>query len=102
MTPVKLVYTCRAEDDIDLIFDYIAENSAGNALNYVDRMQSAIENLIIFPYMGVSCKAKGIDRDCRILIFENFLIFYHFNENNNEITILRILHGLRKYQDLLK
>ena len=102
MTPVKLVYTCRAEDDMDSIFDYIAENSAGNALNYVDRMQAVIENLIIFPYMGVSCKAKGIDRDCKILIFENYLIFYQVNENNNEITILRILHGSRKYQDLLK
>lgn len=52
--------------------------------------------------MGVSCRSKGIDRDCRILIFENFLIFYQVNEADNEITILRILHGSRKYKDLLK
>ena len=102
MKSVELVYTCKAEDDLDSIFDYIAENSAENALNYINRVQSAIENLLTSPYMGVSCRSKGIDRDCRILIFENFLIFYQVNEADNEITILRILHGSRKYQDLLK
>ena len=65
-------------------------------------MRSAIENLIMSPYIGVNCKAKGIDRDCRILIFENYLIFYQIDEDDNEITILRILHGSKKYQDLLK
>ena len=102
MNPAELVYTCEAEDDLNSIFDYIAKHSAVNALNYIDRMQLAIENLLTSPYMGVSCKAKGIDRDCRILIFEKFLIFYQIDENGNEITILRILHGSRKYQDLLK
>lgn len=71
-------------------------------MNYIDKMQSAIENLVTSPYMGVSCKTKGIDRDCRILIFENYLIFYQVDEADNEIVILRILHGSRKYQDLLK
>ncbi len=102
MAPVKLIYTCNAEDDLDSIFGYIAENSAMNALNYIDRMQSAIENLTTSPYMGVSCKAKGIERDCRIFIFENYLVFYHVDEDDNEITILRILHASRKYQELLR
>jgi toxin ParE1/3/4 len=102
MVPVKLVYTCKAEEDLDSIFSYIAENSPLNALGYIDRMQSAIENLVASPYMGISCKAKGINRDCRILIFEKYLIFYQINDDDNEITILRILHGSRKYQDLLK
>ncbi|RLC11883.1 MAG: hypothetical protein DRI57_18330 [Deltaproteobacteria bacterium] len=57
---------------------------------------------VISPYMGVSCRAKGIDRDCRILIFENYLIFYEVDEADKEILILRILHGSRKYQELLK
>ena len=102
MPPVKLVYTCKAEDDLDSIFAYIAEDSPTNAFNYIDKMQSAIENLIISPCMGVSCKAKGIDRDCRLLIFEKYLIFYQLDEDDSEITILRILHGSKKYQDLLK
>ena len=100
MNPVKLVYTNKAEDDLDSIFDYIAVGM--NALNYIDKIQSAIENLITFPYTGVNCKAKGINRDCRILIFENYLIFYQIDEANNEIKILRILHGSRKYHDLFR
>ena len=101
MAPLKLAYTRKAEEDLDSIFHYIAENSPLNASVYIDRMQSAIENLITSPYMGVSCKAKGINRDCRILIFEKYLIFYHVDEDDKEITILRILHGSRQYQDLL-
>lgn len=102
MLPVKLVYTCKAEEDLDSIFAYIAENNPANALNYIEKMRSAIENLIISPHMGVSCKAKGINRDCRILIFEKYLIFYHVDEDDSEITILRILHGSRKYLDIKK
>lgn len=49
MKAVEFVYTCKAEDDLDSIFDYIAENSAENALNYIDRVQSAIENLLTSP-----------------------------------------------------
>ena len=101
MKPYKLVYTCQAEDDLGSIFDYIAENSVDNALDYIDRIQSAIENLSTSPYIGVSCRAKGIDRDCRILIFENFMIFYQVNEADSKIMILRILHGSRENQDLL-
>ena len=101
MKSYKLVYTCQAEDDLSSIFDYIAENSVDNALDYIDRMQSAIESLSTSPYIGVSCRTKGIDRDCRILIFENFMIFYQVNEADSKIMILRILHGSRKYQDLL-
>ncbi len=100
MQSVELVYTCKAEDDLDSIFSHIAENSVVNAFNYIARMRSAIENLSISPYMGVSCRTKGIDRDCRILIFEKYLIFYQVDESENEITILRIVHGSRKYQNL--
>ncbi len=101
MKPYKLVYTCQSEDDLSSIFDYIAENSVDDALDYIDRMQLSIENLPTSPYIGVSCRAKGIDRDCRILIFENFMIFYQVNEDDSKIMILRILHGSREYQDLL-
>jgi toxin ParE1/3/4 len=102
MNPAKLIYTCKAEDDLDSIFDYIAKDSPENALNYIDKIKSAIEHLATSPFIGIHCSSKGIDRDCRILIFENYLIFYQFNEIDNEIKILRILHGSRKYQDLLK
>ncbi len=52
--------------------------------------------------MGVSCKAKGINKDCRVLIFEKYLIFYKFDEACNEVIILRILYGSRNYHVLLK
>ena len=101
MAPVNLFYTCKAEDDLDSIFNYLAENNPTAAFDYIERMRWAIENLSISPCMGIDCKSKGIDRDCGALIFEKYLIFYQFNKGSNEIAILRILHGSRRYQDLL-
>ncbi len=91
MNPVELEYTCKAEDDLDSIFFYIAQNSIPNALRYLDKMRSTIENLLVTPYMGVDCRTKGIDRDCRILVCDNYLVFYQFDEANDKIKILRIL-----------
>ncbi len=99
MADVNLFYTSDAENDLDSIFCYIAEKNPTNASDYIERMRSVIKNLSISPYMGVDCKTKGINRDCRILIFENYLIFYQFGEDDDEIEILRILRGSRKYQD---
>ena len=76
MLPAKLIYTIKAEDDLDSIFDYIAKDSPENALNYIDKIKSAIEHLATSPFIGVHCRSKGIDRDCRILIFENYLVFF--------------------------
>jgi len=101
MSTFRIIYTCKAENDLDSIFSFIAENNPLNALNYINRMQSAIENLVISPYIGVSCRSKRIKRDCRILIFTNYLIFYKVNEEKKQINILRILHGSRRYLDLL-
>ena len=102
MQPANIVYTLQAENDLDLIFQYIAENSIMNALKYIDKMKLIIEKLSTSPYIGVNCKSKGINRDCRILIFEKYLIFYNYNESDNEIKIIRILHGSRKYLDLMQ
>ena len=45
MKPYKLVYTCQAEDDLGSIFDYIAENSVDNALDYIERIHQHPNNL---------------------------------------------------------
>ncbi len=42
MSPVKIVYTLTAEDDLDSIFNYIAKNSIDNALNYLKKIKFAI------------------------------------------------------------
>ncbi len=61
MNPAKLTYTCKAEDDLDTIFDYIAKDSPANTLNYIAKIQKAIENLATSPYIGVHCRTKGIE-----------------------------------------
>jgi len=101
MNPAKLAYTLKAEEDLESITEYIANDNITNALAFIAKIKSAIETLTTSPYIGVHCKTKGIARDCRIYVFGSYLIFYHYNEMDNAVTILRIIHGARKYKILL-
>ena len=38
--------------------------------------------------MGIACKEKHISQNCRVLIYENYLIFYTVEED--EVVIIRI------------
>jgi len=49
------------------------------------------------PYLGVKCHTKNIDKDCRVLIFQNYLIIYEVTQNS--IIIARILNSRQDYQN---
>jgi len=96
---MHLEYSEQSIVDLDNIFAYIAKGSKNRALQYIDKMKSKIELLIHAPNMGVKCKAKKINWNCRILIFEHYLVFYTIKESN--IQIKRILHSSVNYVDTL-
>lgn len=64
------------------------------ALEYISKLKSYIRLLEINPYMGVDCKNKGIKIACKILIFENYNIYYKIEKNY--IKILKILNSRQK------
>ena len=92
---MKLRYSEDALDDLNQILDFIAEDSSDRALVFIERLKSSIELLITFPGLGVSCQSKGISEDCRVMIFEAYLIFYSVSEEN--ILVLSIINAAKDY-----
>ena len=92
---MKLRYSEDALDDLDQILDFIAEDSSDRALAFIERLKSSIELLVAFPGLGVSCQSKGIAEDCRVMIFEAYLIFYSVSEEN--ILVLSIVNAAKDY-----
>lgn len=78
--------------------DFIAKDSPQRASDYVRFLQKEIAILADFPKIGVNCKRKRIRRDCRILIIENYLVFYSVDETAQSVAIGRVLHGSVKYE----
>lgn len=88
--------------DLSTIFEYIAEDSETRALEYIDRLETAISALSDNPNLGVTCKRKLVRRDCRVLIVDSYLVFYRYDETKNDVLIIRVIRESQDYSKLLK
>jgi addiction module RelE/StbE family toxin len=87
-----------AEQDLTEIVDYIADENPLSALKVIVRIERNIQKLEDFPLMGVVPRIRRLARKgYRILIVEDYLIFYVIIDNEI-IEIRRILSGKRDYQ----
>ncbi len=94
---LNIVYTKLAEEDLFELFEIIAEDKPTIAVEYITRLEKYIELLQDNPVLGIECKNKNVNKDCRILIYEDYLIFYQLETNN--IRIVRILNSRLNYID---
>ena len=93
-------YTQLARDDLFNIFEIIASDKQSVAIEYIFKLEEYIELLESNPKMGVECKKKNINQNCRVLIYQNYLIFYILQKN--EVHILRVLNSKRDYKKYFK
>ena len=98
----SIFYTPTFESDIDNIINYIAEDNPTAAYNLIQKFQNSISILSDFPFKGTipnyaQLRLKGI----RILIIDNYIIFYRPDENSKTISVLRVLSSYQNYKDLL-
>ena len=97
----NLFYAEEADNDLVAIYNYIANDSAERARNYLGKMESCILQLKDFPKMGSECRYKELRAlGIRILPFENYLVFYVVNSKEKVVNIVRILHGSVNYRKL--
>jgi toxin ParE1/3/4 len=93
--------TQMAEDDLDEIILYIAEDNVQIALKVLDRLQYKINSLKYFPERGRRVPElldKNI-KDYRELIETPWRIIYKIE--NNDVNIITIIDGRRNVQDIL-
>lgn len=96
----RLEYLPAAQNDLMSIVEYIQVDDPLSAMNLIDVVDKSISKLAYFPYLGVIPKdIRLMHLDYRVLIIDNYLVFYVVLEEVVEIR--RILHGKRQYSFLL-
>lgn len=94
---MQIDYSNQSVEDLSKISEHIAEDSENRAIQFLKKLKTKIEMLLHFPYMGIECQSKNIHKDCRVMIFESYLIFYTIKKES--IRINRILHHSVNYQE---
>ena len=89
-----------AQDDLNSIFDFIAQDSPNRALSFVDRLDEQIGLLEHHPLLGrIPRHPKLREYGYRVLIVESYLVFYIFR--GQEIEVHRLIHGSRSLDHLI-
>jgi addiction module RelE/StbE family toxin len=97
---LKIRYLPIAQQDLIEIFDYIKEDNPSAATSFINKIDKSISKLELFPQLGVVPKDDRLEfLGYRMLVIDNYLVFYVLFENFVEIR--RIIHGSRKYSFLL-
>ena len=91
----KLVWEVDAIRDLDLIGEYIAQQSPEYAPTYVERVMAAAEHLADFPLSGRVIPELD-DQALREVIFQNYRIVYEFVAD--EVTVLGVIHAALDFQ----
>ena len=93
-----------ADEQLREIIFYIADDSGSVdiALNYLDKIEKAINTLEDFPMTGSVPRYSILRRQgYRVLIVERHLAFYKVNESEKTVTIYAIVDSRREYKNLI-
>ena len=100
----KILRTDKADEQLREIVFYIADDagSVDLALNYLDKIETAIRRLEDFPASGSIPRYAILRRQgYRVLIVERHLVFYKINEVEKTVTIYAVFDGRREYRNLI-
>jgi toxin ParE1/3/4 len=88
----RLVFSPRAERDLEEIGDYIARGNPARALSFLDELRSRCDRITANPaaYPTREDLAPGL----RMAVHRRYLIF--FRVDVDYVRIERILHGARR------
>ncbi|MCD7744109.1 MAG: type II toxin-antitoxin system RelE/ParE family toxin [Lachnospiraceae bacterium] len=93
-----------ARADMEDIFRYISEElcNPDAALALVGDMEEALDRVCQNPFMRPLVRSRLIkDKTLRKLIVKNYIIFYRPMELKKEIQVVRVLYGMRDYENIL-
>ena len=95
MKRFQVVFTELAEQDLDGIIDYIAQDSVARAITYVESLRDrAIATLATVPDGGVDFYGA------QFFPFDDYIIVYDVDEANETVIIHMVVHGSRQWKAL--
>ena len=96
----EIQYLEIAKNDLDQIFEYILKDNPSSAIEILNEIDDAVSKLTVFPELGTQPKDDKLKAfGYRILVINNYLVFYIIKEKFVEIH--RVLHSNRDYNNLL-
>lgn len=100
MDRYKVTFMESAINDLEEIVLYIARDSKANAIKFHDKIIESSKKLETFPKLGLLVPDKKMSNSgFRMLIIDKYLLFYKIYQE--EISILRVVHGSKDYPQLL-
>jgi toxin ParE1/3/4 len=98
----RLVVTADAERDASEIISFLVrEAGPAVAADYVSRFRFTLERLVELPETGAPRPSLG--PNARIGIVSPYILIYDFVRGDDDLVLLRILHGRRNItRDLLR
>lgn len=100
----KIVRTDKADEQLREIIFYIADDSGSIdiALDYLDKIETAINRLAELPMSGSDPRYSILRRQgYKVLIAERHLVFYKVNESEKTVTVYAVVDGRREYKNLI-
>lgn len=100
----KIIRTDKADEQLREIIFYIADDSGSVdiALNYLNKIETAIKRLEEFPMSGSVPRYSILRKQgYRVLVIERHLVFYKVNESEKIVTIYAVVDGRREYKNLI-
>ncbi|MFA6075566.1 MAG: type II toxin-antitoxin system RelE/ParE family toxin [Negativicutes bacterium] len=93
-----------AEADIEDIFAYIFNSlsASGAAKSLIDKIHDSIIGLCEYPFAGSMVDDEVLRmRGYRKIIVERYIVLYRVNDNEQIVTIMRVIFGARNYLEIL-
>ena len=92
---MRIVRRPKAEQDLDDIYNWIADQSPANADRYIERIISTIRHVAEMPQMGV-LRLPNYPK-IRSFPVGSHLVFYQLIDSG--IEVIRVIHGARDWEN---
>ena len=90
-------------DITEITSSFVMLGSKTGALRIKDKINHAVSQISTFPYMGITVPYKGLEKaSYRMIIIEQYLLFYRIFLDEQKIIIYRMLNGKTNYPQLLR
>ena len=99
----KIIRTDKFNDQLTDIIMYIRDAfSKKEAIEYINYLETVINNLKEFPYIGVVPRYQSIAKQgYRAIICKQNILFYKVKEDSKEIILSIIVSSKRNYINLV-
>ncbi len=81
--------------DLEAIGDFIARDDAGAAQGLVTRIAASVEQLGDYPHLGRAGRISGT----RELVVPNTPYVVPYRVRSDEVEVLAVFHGARRWPD---